>query len=137
MAPSSPKNPDNTDNPEDATMHDDDETVQAETPSPKIDFIEAEMTDINICYEIPYRKGTANDDDFKHHVTLLIAITTAFNKSTVRIYNNQNNRIRSFTEPKWQDMEYFEDYFTIHAETSQQKSVIVHRIMTKKTIPEI
>jgi hypothetical protein len=137
MAPSPPKNPDDTTNPEDAIMHDDDETVVAETPPTKIDFIEQEMTDINIRYEIPYRKGTANADDFKQHVQLLIAITTAYDKSTIRIYDNQNNRIRSFNEPKWNNKEYFEDHFTIHDETSQRKSVIVHRMMTKKTISEI
>jgi hypothetical protein len=137
MAPSSETNPDDTGKPEDETMIDDDVTVTAETPTSKFDFIEAEMTDLNIRYEIPFRKGQANDDDFKLYVKILHAITTAFDKSTVRIYDNENARIRSFKEPKWQDKDYFDDHFKIHVVPSQRKSVIVHRIMTKKTISEI
>jgi hypothetical protein len=137
MARSTKKNSDDTGKPEDETMLDDDVTVSAETPASKTDFIEEEMNDINIRYEIPFRKGSANEDDFKLYVKLLIVITTAFDKSSVRIYDNNNNRIRNFKEPKWQNQEYFKDHFHVHVETNQRKSVIVHRIMTKKTISEI
>lgn len=65
MARSTKKNSDDTGKPEDETMLDDDVTVSAETPASKTDFIEEEMNDINIRYEIPFRKGSANEDDFK------------------------------------------------------------------------
>ncbi len=137
MALSTKKNSADTGKPEDETMLDDDVTVSAETPASKTDFIEEEMNDNNIRYKIPFRKGSANEDDFKLYVKLLIVITTAFDKSSVRIYDNNNNRIRNFKEPKWQNQEYFKDHFHIHVETNQRKYVIVHRIMTKKTISEI
>jgi hypothetical protein len=118
MAASWKKNSNDTHKPEDETMANDDATVSAETPSSKTDFIKEEITDLNIRYEIPYRKGQANDDNFKLYVKLLIAITNTFDKATVRIYDNQNNRIQTFKEPKWQDKEYFEDHFNIHVQSS-------------------
>jgi hypothetical protein len=44
-------------------MFDDDATVVAETPTTKTDFIEAEMTDLNIRYEIPCPNGEPDQDD--------------------------------------------------------------------------
>jgi hypothetical protein len=137
MAPSPDKNPKETDLTEDTTMDDDDKTVVAESNASKTDFIEAEMMDLNVRYEISFRNGHSNDDDFKLHVKLLLAMTQAFDKSTLRIYNNKNKRVKSFAEPKWQDKEYFNDHFTIHTVESQRKTLIVHRIMTNKSISAI
>jgi hypothetical protein len=137
MAASSSKNSKDTGTHNDTTMDDDDVTVNTEKPTNKTDFIEAEMTDLNIRYEIPFRKGQSNDEDYKQHVKLLIAITTNFDKSMIRIYDNKNIRVKSFEEPKWQNKEYFEDHFTIHVAETQRKTVIVHRVMSKKTIADI
>jgi hypothetical protein len=68
---------------------------------------------------------------------LLIAITQAFDKSTLRIFDNKNNRVKSFSEPKWQNQEYYHDHFTTHDAVGQRKTLVVHRIMTKKTISGI
>jgi hypothetical protein len=118
-------------------MDDDDVTIGTETPTHKNDFIEAEMTEINIRYEIPFRKGNSALDDFQQHVKLLIAITKTFDKSDIRIYDNKNTRVKSFEEPKWLNKEYYEAHFTIHVEEAQRKTVMVHRVMSKKTISDI
>jgi hypothetical protein len=89
MAASSSKNSKDTGTNNDTTMDDDDVTVHTKKPTNKTDFIEAEMTDLNIRYEIPFRKGQSNDEDYKQHVKLLIAITTNFDKSMIRIYDNK------------------------------------------------
>jgi hypothetical protein len=115
-------------------MDDEDVTVEAETQTTKMDFIEAEMMDLKIRYEIPYCNGQANDNAHKLHIQLLIALTTAFDKSHLRIYDNQNKRVESFSEIKWQNQEYYEDHFNTHDDTSQCKTVIVHRVMSKKTV---
>jgi hypothetical protein len=91
MAHSSLKNPVDTDNPEDATILDDDVTVLAETPSPKIDFIEAKMTHLNIRYKIPYRKGITNNNDFKLHGKLLIARTRSTLRTILPFMRKQAN----------------------------------------------
>jgi hypothetical protein len=90
MAPSLDKNPKETDLTEDTTMDDNDKTVVAKSNASKTDFIEAEMMDLNVRYEIPFRNGNSNDDDFKLDVKLLLAITQAFDKSTLHIYDNKN-----------------------------------------------
>jgi hypothetical protein len=118
----------------DTAMEDDDVTIVAETTTTKMDFIEAEMTDLNLRYEIPYRKGSKDDNDYELHIQLLIALTTAFNKMTLRIYDNQNQRVKSFSDAKWQNKDYYDTHFNTHEDISQRKTVIVHRVMSKKTI---
>jgi hypothetical protein len=135
MAPSSKKNSKEPKNSEDLIMDDDDTTVVAETQATKMDFIEAEMMDLYLRYEIPYRNGTPDPNkDFKQHVHLLIAMTTAFDKLQLRIYDNQNERVKSFKEKKWMNKDYFEDHFTLHDNSSQRKTIIVHRVRSKKSI---
>jgi hypothetical protein len=79
---------------------DDETTIVTETLTTKTDFIEAIMMDLNIRYKIPFSKGHSNEDKFKIHIQLLIAITKAFDKSVVQIYDNKNKIVKSFTEPK-------------------------------------
>jgi hypothetical protein len=134
MAPSSNKNRKETKNAEDTEMDNDNATVEAETPTTKIDFLEAEMMDLMLRYEIPYRNGSAEPENFKQHVNLLIALTKAFDKSSLRIYNNKNERVKSFDLPKWRNKEYFEDHFTLYDDPSQRKTLLVHRVMSKNTI---
>lgn len=122
---------------DDTTMDDDDITVVTATPTAKTDFIEAEMMDLLLRYEIPFTTGHPQDDDFKNHVQLLIAITKTFDKSNIRIYDNKNTRVKSFAEQKWMNKEYFNDHFTMHIERSQRKTILVHRIMTTKSISTI
>jgi hypothetical protein len=135
MAPSSDKNSKDTKDPDHSTMKDDDATVVAETPTTKINLIKAKMMDLNIYYELPYRNGQSDHDDFKKHVQLLIAMTKLFDKSTLRIYDNKNKCIKSFAEPKWlKNKEYFEDHFNLQDDSSQRKTLLVHCVMTKNTI---
>jgi hypothetical protein len=42
--------------------------------------------------------------------------------------------VKSFSEPKWLNKEYFNHHFKIYVEEGQQKSIVVHRIMSKMTI---
>ena len=137
MAPSPQRNPKEGDPSDDLLMADDDATVAAETPTTKTDYIAAEMKDINIRYEIPHRHGQAHSDDYKQHVKLLIALTKSFDKSTIRIYDNKNNRVKSFSEKKWMDKEYYDEHFTLHDEPRQRKSIVAHRILTRKTLTDL
>jgi hypothetical protein len=52
-------------------MDDDDKTVCTSTTATQIDYIGQEMEEITIRFEIPYRKGDANNDDFTLHTKLL------------------------------------------------------------------
>jgi hypothetical protein len=52
------ENPKETQNPDENLIKDDDITVTAETQPTKMDFIESEMTDLNIPNKIPYNNGT-------------------------------------------------------------------------------
>jgi hypothetical protein len=91
-------------------MFDDDVTVGAETPTTKIDFIDAEMMDLMLGYEIPYRNSKSDPDDFKQHVQLLSSMTKAFDKSNLCTYDNQNQHMKSFEASKWLDKEYSSYY---------------------------
>lgn len=88
---------------------------------------------------MPYRQGHSDhQDDFKLHVQLLLTITQAFDKSTLHIYDNKNNNcVKSFAEPKWLNKEYYHDHFITHDAVGQCKTLVAHRIMTKKTISGI
>jgi hypothetical protein len=90
MATSLKKNPKEAVVADDITMDDDNITVVTETIPTKINFIEAEMMDLLLRYKIPFTTGHPKDDNFKHHIKLLIAITKAFDKSTLCIYDNKN-----------------------------------------------
>ena len=116
------------------TNDDDDVTIVAEKPVKNNDFIESEMTDLTIRYEIPFKQGKESSNDFQLHVKLLIAITTSFDHATARIYDNKNNRVKSFTEVKWMDKDYYSEHFTLHVEKQQRKTVIAHRIMSTKSV---
>ena len=137
MAPSPEENSKEAEAQSNSLMDDDDVTVVTETPTSKTDFIEAEMTDQLLRYEIPFTNGHPTEDAFKLHVQLLIAITKAYDKSIVRIYDNTNTRVKSINEKQWLDKKYFENHFTLHVEESQRKTIIVHRIMSKKSVSTI
>jgi hypothetical protein len=135
MAPSSKKNTKEPKQSDDKMNDDDEETVCAETKATKMDFIEAEMMDLHLRYEIPYINGKSHpDNDFKQHVKLLLVMTTAFDKLNLRIYDNQNERVKSLHESKWSNREYFESRFTIHDDAAQRKTLIVHRVRSKKSV---
>jgi hypothetical protein len=137
MATLSGKNPDDTGTPGDILMDDDDETIITETATTTTDFLEAEMIELTLRYEIPFQKGQSSSDAFQHHVQFLILVTTAFDKASLRIYDNQNQRVKSFSEPKWLNKEYYEAHFHIHEETTQRKTVIIHRVMTKQSVANL
>jgi hypothetical protein len=134
MVRSSKKNSKETQNGNDITMGDDDKTVVTEMLSTKIDYIEAEMTDLLLRYEIPYRNGKSDPNDYKLHVQLLTALAKALDKSHLRVYDNQNQRVKSFDAPKWVNHEYHADHFTTHDDPSQRKTIIVHSVMSKQSI---
>ena len=112
----------------------DDVTVVTTTGATKTDFIAAEMTELHIRYEINDRKGKADVKALQHHIKLLIALTDAFDSSTLRVFDNKNNRIKTFHEPKWLDSEYHQDHFQAHHANTQRKTVIVHRILSSKPL---
>jgi hypothetical protein len=114
MVRSFKKNSKETKNSNDTTMFDDNVTVGAETPTTKINFIEAEVMDIMLRYEVPYRNGKSDPDNFKQRVQLLSSMTKAFDKSNLRIYDNQNQPVKSCEASKWLNKEYYDDHFTIH-----------------------
>jgi hypothetical protein len=74
-AASSEKNSKETKNSDHTKMDNDDIRMIIETQTTKMDFIEAEMTDSNLRYEIPYRNGQLDNKDYKLHIQLLIALT--------------------------------------------------------------
>ncbi len=75
---------------------DDDVTVVTATSQTKTDFIAAEMTELHVRYEINDRKGSPDAKASHFHVQLLIALTEAHDSSTLRIFDHNNNRIKTF-----------------------------------------
>ena len=85
------------------------------------------MQDLNVRYEISYCHGQAHPGGIhKQHIKLLIALTSAFDKLLLQIYDNKNNRVKSFAEKKWMDKDYCDEHFTLHIEPRQRKTLIVH-----------
>jgi hypothetical protein len=123
--------------PEETVIEDDDKMVEAEKPAKRNDFIEADMTELLLRYRIPFRKGQSGSKNHQHHIKFLRLITTAFDKATVRIYENKNNRAKAILELKWMDQEYSMEYFNLHVDEQQRKTVIVHCVMSTKSILDI
>lgn len=132
-------NDDNADTPSiaDVLMDDDDKTVTTETTTAKTDFIGQELTEHTIRFEIPFNQGDENKDAFQLHAKLLAVISKSVDKTDLRIINNKNKRVQAFDEPKWMDKTYHKSHFTVHVDSKQQRTIICHRIRSKKGIPGI
>jgi hypothetical protein len=113
---------------------DDDQTVITSPGATKTNFIAAKMTDLHLRYKIPYRNGKPDTNAYQLHVKFLIAFTDNFDSSTIRVFDNKNNRIKTFHEPKWMNKEYYNNHFKLHNAEAQHKTVIVHRILSTKPI---
>ncbi len=137
MADSLGENADEDGTLNDTMIDDDDKTVNTATTATKAGYVAQEMTEHTIRYEIPYKKGQANKDDFKQHVKLMITISKVFDETELRITDNKNQRVKNFEEPKWLDAAYFQSHFTVHIDEKQRRTVIAHRIRSKKSIPNI
>jgi hypothetical protein len=134
MADSADENPLEVELPNDPMVENDDITVVTTTTATKTDFIEQEMTESIIRYEIPYRQGHAADDDFKLHAQLLKVLTAVHDDSDLRIYDNKSQRIKDFAAEKWLDKPYHSSHFNYFDDTAHRKTVIAHRIRSKKPI---
>ena len=137
MADSSNEKDNVTEEADEAMIDDDDKTVETETVTTKTDFIEQEMTEHTIRYEIPFHKGQASKDDFQSHTKLLIKMSEAFDSTELRFVDNKNQRIKDFDDPKWLDLDYYKSHFMIHHDEAQRRTVMVHRIRSKLSIAGI
>jgi hypothetical protein len=137
MADSSDENAKEVDPLMDLDTENDDITVVTATTTTKTDFIAQEMDDSIIRYEIPYRNGHANDDDFKLHSQLLQVLTKVYDDTELRIYDNKSNRIKEFTGEKWMDQSYHGSHFNYYDDTVHRKTVIAHRILSQKPIASL
>ncbi len=137
MADSSNEKDNVTEEADEAMIDDDDKTVETETVTTKTDFIEQEMTEHTIRYEIPFHKGQASKDDFQSHTKLLIKMSEAFDSTELQFVDNKNQRIKDFDDPKWLDLDYYKSHFTIHHDEAQRRTVMVHRIRSKLSIAGI
>jgi hypothetical protein len=120
--------------PNDTPMEEDDITVATSTTATKKDYIAQEMEEQGLRFEIPYRKGQASDDDAKLHAQLLKILTKAFDKTELCVYNNKSKRVKNFDKKKWEDTNYYKTHFDAHVDKQQRKTVIAHRIHSKKSI---
>ena len=137
MADSPDMNPTEVANAKDTPMEDDDITVTTATTGPKTNFIEREMVESVLRYEIPYRKGKEQLDDLQIHAKLLGILANAFNKTKLRLFDNKNNRIKALDDPKWMDRNYYTSRFNHHVDRPQRKTVVVHRILSKHTVSHL
>jgi DNA polymerase III epsilon subunit-like protein len=131
MASSEDENPMETHCDGDIMIEDDDVTVVSGAKATETDYIDQEMTEMVLRFEIPYRNGHAADDDFKLHAQLLQLMTTTYDATELRIVNNKNHQIKDFNEEKWFDKAYHTSHFGVHADNSGRKTVVAHRIRSK------
>jgi hypothetical protein len=118
----------------DLMIENDDTTVVTATTTTKTDFIAQEMEESIIRYEIPYRHGHASDDDFKLHAKLLQVLTTVYDDTELRLYDNKSQRIQDLADEKWLDKPYHASHFNSYDDSMHRKTVIAHRIRSKKPI---
>ncbi len=97
MADSSNEKDNVTEEADEAMIDDDDKTVETETVTTKTDFIEQEMTEHTIRYEIPFHKGQASKDDFQSHTKLLIKMSKAFDSTELRFVDNKTSALKILT----------------------------------------
>jgi hypothetical protein len=137
MADSSNKNPVEPENRLDSLIDDDEETFCTSTTTTKPDFIEQEMEESTVRFEIPYKDGHANKDDFQRHVEILRVLIKWFDDTKICLVDNRNHRVKNLKGEKWMDHDYYKSRFNIHHEETQRKTVIAHRIRSKKSLTMI
>jgi hypothetical protein len=137
MANSATENPLEEGNANDTSLENDDITVTTTTTATKTDFIEQEMVESFIRFEIPYRNGHTNDDDFKLHSKLLQLFTAAFDDTEICIYDNKHQRIKDFAREKWNDQAYHKSHYTLYDDAMHRKTSIAHRILSKKPLSNL
>jgi len=113
---------------------DDNVTVCTATTATKLDYIEQEMEEFMIRYEISYRNGHPTDDDIQLHSKILRVLTKAFDDTESCIYNNKNKHIKDFTSQKWLDKDYYDSHFHLFHDKAQRKTVMAHCIWSQKPI---
>lgn len=137
MADSVTENPMEEGNANDTSLENDDITVTTTTTATKPDFIEQEMVESFIRFEIPYRNGHTSDDDFQLHSKLLQLFTAAFDDTEIRIFDNKNQRIKDFTGEKWNDQAYHKSHYNLYDDALHRKTSIAHRILSKKPLSNL
>jgi hypothetical protein len=133
MADSSTTNPTERGDVNDATMDDDDITIVSGKKAKKQDYIEDEMVESTLRYEIPY-KSQAKADDVHTHADLLELLTKVYDDNELRIYDNKNMRIKNFSAKKWRNKKYYNSHFGSYVDTAQKKTVVAHRIKSQKPL---
>jgi hypothetical protein len=124
-------------NANDSEQENDDITVNTATTATKTDFIEQEMEESILRFEIPYRNGHASNEDFKLHSKLLQLLLKAYDDTELRIYDNRNQRISEVAGDKWFDQEYHESHFKTYDDDLHRKTCIAHRILAKKPLAQL
>jgi hypothetical protein len=134
MASHNEENPTETQNPDEIMIDEDDVTVVSGTKTTETDYIEQEMNETVLRFEIPYRNGHTDAADTNLHAQLLQLLTTMYDKTELLIFNNKNKRIKDFQEEKWKNSDYYNSHFGVHDDTSGRKTVVAHRICSTKNI---
>lgn len=138
MVDSQNKNPTERGKPIDTTLTDDDATVFSGKKAKNHDYIEDEMQESYLRYEIPYRKGKgASPDDVQLHAELLDLLTQVYDNDELRLFDNRNERARSLSAKKWRDRKYYNSKFNSHVDIAQRKTVVSHRILSKKPLTSL
>jgi hypothetical protein len=129
MADSDDTNPMEEEKAKDLSLDNDDITTATKT-----DYIEQEMEESILRFEIPYRNGHVSDDDFKLHSKLLQLLSAAYDEKELRIYDNLNQHINEVVGDKWSDKDYYESHYSLFDDVLHRKTSIAHRILSKKPL---
>jgi hypothetical protein len=71
------------------------------------------MEESMIHFEIPYRDGNANKNDFPHQVELMLVLIKPFDHTKICFIDNHNHRVKDLQGDKWIDHDYYKSCFLI------------------------
>jgi hypothetical protein len=92
-------------------------------------------SDIHILLEITYRGSGEARKTPQKHLQVLYALAQEFNKSELKIYNQENKRVSRDSLEQWRDVRNYEDSFTINE--SRGRHYVVFRTSTTKKFGEL
>lgn len=139
MAHSQDENAKEPENSEDTQMEDDEISEKTAQTGAKMDYIAKELKEITLRFEFVVK----NKEDFQltmiRHIEVMRAFSECGDADDIIIYDNKNNKVNEFYDPKWKDVAYYKSHFTMHSGIKKMGTsfYIIHRFRTNMSISTI
>ena len=139
MANSNDENAKETQNSEDIQMEDDDISEKTAQTGAKVDYIAKELREITLRFEFVVKNKEDLQLTMIRHIEVMRAFSECGGTDDIIVYDNKNNKVNDFYDPKWKDVAYYKSHFTMHSGIKKMGTsfYIIHRFRTNMSISTI